>query len=99
MVQNKTEFSTQQLAQTLGQTLSEQELSDCIKQIEILQPSAGKLFWQTADASVGIYIILAGKVRLLDRTDNLIASLGTGTLFGELRELQENKIPIKLGQS
>ncbi|MFN6453064.1 MAG: peptidase domain-containing ABC transporter [Nostoc sp. EfeVER01] len=91
MVQNKTEFSTQQLAQTLGQTLTQQELSDCIKQIEILQPSAGKLFWQTADASFGIYIILAGKVRLLDRTDNLIASVGTGTSFGELTLFPEEQ--------
>ncbi|MDZ8261397.1 peptidase domain-containing ABC transporter [Nostoc sp. ChiQUE01b] len=91
MVQNKTEFSTQQLAQTLGQALSEQELSDCIKQIEILQPSAGKLFWQTADASVGIYIILAGKVRLLDRTDNLIASVGAGTSFAQLTLFPEEQ--------
>ncbi|MBD2729938.1 peptidase domain-containing ABC transporter [Nostoc sp. FACHB-892] len=91
MVQNKTEFSTQQLAQTLGQTLSEQELSDCIKQIEILQHSAGKLFWQTADASVGIYIILAGKVRLLDRTDNLIASVGAGTSFAQLTLFPEEQ--------
>ncbi|MDZ8134782.1 MAG: peptidase domain-containing ABC transporter [Nostoc sp. DedQUE04] len=91
MVQNKTEFSTQQLAQTLGQTLSEQEFSDCIKQIEILQPSAGKLFWQTADANVGIYLILAGKVRLLDRTDNLIASVGAGTSFAQLTLFPEEE--------
>lgn len=91
MVQNKTEFSTQQLAQTLDQTLTQQEFSDCIKQIEILQPSAGKLFWQTADAGVGIYIILAGKVRLLDLTDNLIASLGTGKSFGELTLFPEEQ--------
>ncbi|MBD0390396.1 MAG: cyclic nucleotide-binding domain-containing protein, partial [Nostoc sp. C3-bin3] len=91
MVQNKTEFSTQQLAQTLGQALSKQELSDCIKQIEILHPSAGKLFWQAADANVGIYIILAGKVRLLDRTDNLIASVGTGTSFAHLTLFPEEQ--------
>lgn len=87
MVQKASEFSTQQLgqylAQTLGQPLSEQELSNCIKLLEILQPSPGKLFWQSADATVGIYIILAGKVRLLDRNDNLIASLGAGASFGE----------------
>jgi ATP-binding cassette subfamily B protein len=88
MVQKSSEFSTQQLsqhlAQTLGQPLSEQEISNCIKQIKFLQPSAGKLFWQSADTTVGIYIVLAGKVRLLDRTDNLIASLGAGASFGEL---------------
>jgi len=88
MVQKSSEFSTQQLGQhlakSLGQPLSEQELSNCCKQIEIKEPSAGKPFWQTADATVGIYIILAGKVRLLDRTDNLIASVGVGASFGEL---------------
>ncbi len=96
MVQQLSEVSkqqlSQQLAQTLGQTLSEQELSNCCKQIEILEPSAGKRFWQAADAIAGIYIILAGKVRLLecasptlrDRTDNLIASVSAGASFGEL---------------
>ena len=88
MVQKSSEFSTQQLGQhlakSLGQPLSEQELSNCCKQIEIKEPSAGKPFWQTADATVSIYIILAGKVRLLDRTDNLIASVGVGASKGEL---------------
>jgi ATP-binding cassette subfamily B protein len=88
MVQQLSEVSkqqlSQQLAQTLGQTLSEQELSNCCKQIEILEPSAGKRFWQAADAIAGIYIVLAGKVRLLDRTDKLIASVSAGASFGEL---------------
>jgi signal-transduction protein with cAMP-binding, CBS, and nucleotidyltransferase domain len=88
MIQKSSELSTQQLGQqltqTLGQPLSEQELSNCYKQIEILQPTPGKLFWHTADATDGIYIILAGKVRLLDRADNLIASVGVGISFGEL---------------
>ncbi|MEH1944195.1 MAG: peptidase domain-containing ABC transporter [Nostoc sp.] len=88
MIQNKSTFQKQQLGQqltqTLGQPLSEQELSNCFQQIEILEPNAGKLFWQTSDATVGIYIILAGKARLLNSTDNLIASLGVGASFGEL---------------
>jgi ATP-binding cassette subfamily B protein len=87
MVQKSSAFSIaklgQQLAQTLGQALSEQELSNCFKLLEILEPTAGKRFWQTADATVGIYIILAGKVRLLDSTDNLIASVGAHGSFGE----------------
>ncbi len=95
MVQKSSEFSIaklgQQLTQTLGQALSEQELSNCCKQIEILEPSPGKRFWQTADAIVGIYIILAGKVRLLDRTDNLIASVGEGASFGELTLFPEEQ--------
>ncbi len=73
----------QLLAQTLGQALSEPELANCLKQVEILEPSAGKRFWQAADAAPGIHIILAGKVRLLDSADNVIASLEAGETFGE----------------
>lgn len=73
----------QQIAQTLGQTLSEQEISNCLKQIEILEPRAGKQFWQP-NTPAGIYIVIAGKVRLLDHTENLLASLGQGESFGEL---------------
>ena len=95
MVKNSSAFSkqqlSQQLAQTLGQALSEPELSNCFKHIEILEPTAGKRFWQAADATVGIYIILAGKVRLLDTTDNLIASLGVGASFGELTLFPEEQ--------
>ena len=95
MVQNSSAFSKQQLgqqlAQTLGQALSEPELSNCFKHIEILEPTAGKRFWQTADATVGIYIILAGKVRLLDSTDNLITSVGAGASFGELTLFPEEQ--------
>ncbi len=79
-----TQNLNQQLAQALGQSLSEQDLSNCCKQIEILEPAAGKQFWQSTDANPGIYIILTGKVRLLDSTDNLIASIGAGVSFGEL---------------
>ncbi|MFB2838712.1 hypothetical protein [Floridanema evergladense] len=42
------------LAQALDQTLSQSELSSCRDNIQILQPAAGKKFWQTADAPMGI---------------------------------------------
>ncbi len=84
MVQN---FSTgtvfrQQLVDVLGYPLSEQEFSSCLKQIKFLEPKVGP-FWQAADAKVGVYIVLAGKVRLLNSVGNLIATLGAGASFGE----------------
>jgi HlyB family type I secretion system ABC transporter len=95
MVEKLSTFSKQQLGeqitQSLGHPLSEQELSNCLQQIEILEPTAGKRFWQTLDATAGIYIITAGKVRLLDSTDNLIASLGAGKTFGELTLFPEEE--------
>ncbi|MCG8363298.1 MAG: peptidase domain-containing ABC transporter [Pseudanabaenales cyanobacterium] len=74
----------QQLAHTLGQPLSDQELSHCLNQIEILEPTIGKSFWRSSEASPGLYIILAGKVRLIDPVDTLITSLQAGASFGEL---------------
>ncbi len=75
----------QQLAQTLGQALSQEELDRCFnKEIEILEPTAGKQFWQSDKTTPGVYIIIAGKVRLLDGSDNLLTSLEAGASFGEL---------------
>ena len=95
MVQKSSAFSIaklgQQLTQTLGQALTEQELSNCFKHIEIIEPTVGKRFWKTADATVGIYIIQAGKVRLLDSTDNLISSIGAYDSFGELTLFPEEQ--------
>lgn len=83
MVVSKQKLS-KQLAHALGQNLSEREISSYIRRIEFLEPKPGKPFWQSQDAPQGIYLILGGKVRLLDRDDNLIASVGTGASFGEL---------------
>lgn len=77
------QYLSQQLAQIRGQALSEQELSSYFKQTEILQPAAGKQFWQSDQASPGVYIVVTGKVRLLHNDDNLLASLEAGEAFGE----------------
>jgi ATP-binding cassette subfamily B protein len=76
-------ITSQQLAKTLGQVLPERELNRCLQSIKIEQPSAGERFWQTANAEPGVYIVMSGRVRLLDRTDNLLITLETGASFGE----------------
>jgi ATP-binding cassette subfamily B protein len=63
-------YLEQQLPQILGQALSEPEFSSCWKNTEILEPSAGQLFWESTEAAKGIYLIVEGKVRLSDRDDN-----------------------------
>lgn len=73
-----------QLATTLGETLSETDLQNCVVNTEIVEPPPAKQFWQSVDASPGIYIILAGKVRLLDISENLITTLTSGSSFGDL---------------
>ncbi|RUS96246.1 peptidase C39 [Dulcicalothrix desertica PCC 7102] len=80
-------FSNQHLGElltaTLGESFSQNDLNDCLRGVEILKPPPLKRFWQAAESKPGIYIVLAGKVRLLD-SDNLIATQGAGTSFGEM---------------
>ena len=88
-------FSQQQLAQqliqTLGESLSEIELDKCVRALEIVEPPVAKQFWQAATAPAGIYIVLGGKVRLLDSSLNLITTLSTGGSFGELTLFPEQE--------
>ena len=71
----------QLINQTLGLNCSESELDQYLKLIEIIEPTPGKCFWQSTDHQEGIYLVLAGKVRLLDSADNLMISLSTGDAF------------------
>ncbi len=77
--------SREQLSHLLGQSLSEQEFSQCLRQMQFLEPAAGKRFWQSSEPEIqGLYLVLAGKVRLLDRDDNLLTTLESGATFGEI---------------
>ena len=71
------------ITKALGEALSEKELQKCLQAIEIIEPGVATLFWQTTVADPGIFIVLGGKVRLLDSADNLIATLERGSSFGE----------------
>lgn len=84
----------EQLAQILGESLSNREIDKCVKAAEIVEPPVAKQFWQATTANPGIYLILAGKVRLLDSSNNLITTLSSGASFGELTLFpEENFIP------
>ena len=73
----------QYLVQLLGQEIIP-EISNCIEQIKICEPEMGKLFWNSSDAEPGLYIVCQGKVRIVDRHNNLVVSLTNGESFGEL---------------
>ncbi|GJD24106.1 cyclic nucleotide-regulated ABC bacteriocin/lantibiotic exporter [Rivularia sp. IAM M-261] len=74
----------QQLARTFGEELETRYISSLHEKIQIVEPAVGKKFWQTEEAAVGIYLVLAGKVRLFDKADNLIVTLSKGESFGEV---------------
>ena len=59
-------------------------------QLDLLEPEMGKIIWQSQNTEPGIFVILDGKVRLIDRHNNLIASLGSGECFGELTLFSED---------
>jgi HlyB family type I secretion system ABC transporter len=66
----------------LGYPLSAAEFQRCLQKFKLLNPKVGK-FWQGTDVEPGIYIVIAGKVRLLDHAGELIATLENGATFGE----------------
>ncbi len=90
MVKNvsPTLVSHQQLTNTLGYSLSESEWSSCLQQIKLVEPKLGP-FWQATEAEAGIYIVIIGKVRLLNSEGDLVSTLEAGASFGESRFFPE----------
>ncbi|WP_017651512.1 peptidase domain-containing ABC transporter [Fortiea contorta] len=73
----------QMLMQIWGEKISLKALQNCLSMMSIIEPPATRQFWQSTQTNPGIYIILAGKVRILDSTENLITTLSPGSIFGE----------------
>ena len=90
MVSSSLDFN-RQFKQAFNNTLSESDLKSLTKKISILAPNPGEPFW-SASASPGVYLILEGKVRLLDRHDNLVASLSTGMMLGQMSLFPQEKL-------
>lgn len=82
MVQNISKVSCQQISDVLGHTFSKSEFSSFRQQIKKIEPKVGK-FWQSEEAEAGIYLVIAGKVRLIDLAGELITNLKAGESFGE----------------
>jgi len=85
------QYLAEQLTRTLGEPLSDEQLQKCIRILEIIEPPVAKQFWEATTSEPGIYIILSGKVRLLDSSNNLITTLFSGASFGELTLFPEHK--------
>ncbi|MEH1867931.1 MAG: peptidase domain-containing ABC transporter [Nostoc sp.] len=81
----------ERLLQTLDANLSEKDLQNLLTAMEIVEPPVAKQFWQSAQTNPGIYIILTGKVRLLDSSENFITTFGAWSIFGELTLFPEAK--------
>jgi HlyB family type I secretion system ABC transporter len=89
LVQSNCEMSfdlsllNQYLEQVLGHSLSLLEFTTCHQLAQILYPDVGQCFWQSSQTSPGLYVLLKGKVRLVDTSNNLLCSISAGSSFGE----------------
>ena len=79
------------ITNTLGEVLADGELQNCLQTVQLLEPAIAKLFWQLKEAEKGIYIVLEGKIRLLDYSENLITTLCAGASFGEATLFEEQE--------
>ena len=76
-------ISHAQLNTVLGQTLPLEVYERCCQHGQLLSPAIGQ-FWSASTAEAGLYIVVAGKVRLLNEADELVTTLSPGAAFGAL---------------
>ncbi|MBF2065156.1 MAG: peptidase domain-containing ABC transporter [Calothrix sp. C42_A2020_038] len=80
------------IAKVLGKNVGLKELQSCTKAAKVLDLPLAQQFWQLREANAsGIYIVIAGKVRLLDDSENLITTLSVGASFGEATLFDEEE--------
>ncbi|MDP5338943.1 MAG: peptidase domain-containing ABC transporter [Nodularia sp. (in: cyanobacteria)] len=84
MVQNLSNsvLSLEQLNQALGHSLSAAEFQNYYQQFKFKSPKVGKV-WQGQDVEPGLYIAIAGKVRLVHDDGEVITNVKAGESFGE----------------
>ncbi len=70
------------LVQALGTEIALPDLVKIQAQTQVVSIVPGTSFWQSRDGNPGIYIVLAGKVRLFDLQGQRIATLTVGKSFG-----------------
>ncbi|MBE7384956.1 MAG: peptidase domain-containing ABC transporter [Leptolyngbya sp. SIO1E4] len=75
-------LSSQTLNSIFGIPIPDTQLQTCLRQTQTMQPQLGA-FWHSRNNDPGLYIVIAGKVRLLDAAENLIETLGPGSAFGD----------------
>ncbi len=76
------------LTEIFGDQIAESDFQQCLQTVQYLTPKVGK-FWLGTEAKTGLYLILEGKVRLLDVNEELITTLEPGDTFGEFTLFSE----------
>jgi HlyB family type I secretion system ABC transporter len=76
------DFNTQ-ICEAFGEVLSAKDLAFCLRSMDQIEPTAGQMLWDLSAAPAKLYIVLSGRVRLVDAQGNLMLSLGEGSTVGE----------------
>jgi Cyclic nucleotide-binding domain len=76
-------ISDDRLIQVLGTEIAAVDLGQLQAQMQLLAIEPGTSFWQSSQSPPGLYIIIAGKVRLFDRQGERVLTLTVGQSFGE----------------
>jgi ATP-binding cassette, subfamily B, bacterial HlyB/CyaB len=76
-------ISADRLTTALGTEIAPPDLAKIQAQIQMLTIVPGTSFWQASDGQPGLYLVVAGKVRLFDLRGNRVATLNEGRSFGE----------------
>jgi HlyB family type I secretion system ABC transporter len=79
------------IASALNITLLEDDEHQLTQGVQWLHPPALSQFWQSATSASGIYVVLSGRVRLIDSDRNYFSTLTTGDYFGEITLFPENE--------
>lgn len=80
MVVSQPDLNSKFINNSLNNLLSASQLQQFKSQLKIIEPNPGELFWGSNHQEKGLYLILAGKARLIDLENNLIASVSQGWL-------------------
>jgi HlyB family type I secretion system ABC transporter len=91
------------LDEILKQTLPQSAIASVIASLQLSHPKAGQEIWtrgKTNSADTGLYFLLAGQARLLNLSEDLIATLPAGLCWGEQSLFpQEAFLPFRLRAS
>jgi HlyB family type I secretion system ABC transporter len=77
----------------LGESLPEQNLNWLNGRLRINEIPPGRTFWHSASGAPGIYIVLAGKVRLFDDQGEKLAVIEVGDTFGTDSLFSQSQLP------
>jgi HlyB family type I secretion system ABC transporter len=70
------------LTEVMGESIDDRVFERYRARLEVLDCNPGAVCWESFGGAKGLYLVLAGKVRLFDAAGNPLASLGKGEAFG-----------------